>query len=192
MKKAIYILLLIMVLTGCKTRKNTYKSDVQKIENKDLATKAESTSKIDVETSTLENSEAVVSSRTTDNGTVSETTEEHSITIYYSNPDNAGKQYPISLNTTTRTTISDEIKNVQTTTDSKTGFNSESYFVDHSQIKSLSTEEDKGQTALTENTNLTTKTKTKTPTWVYIAGLILFVVFGICIYRILKRHKIIK
>lgn len=100
---------------------------------------------------------------------------------FWSAPDSAGKQYPVSTRTTIRNTHKGQQNDTKTST--KHGVQSEAQqsMEDHSmQIDKMEVEN-----------NSETETKKQTPMWVIIAIVCIIVVVELILFALLKRYKIL-
>lgn len=170
-KRIILMIILLPLMWGCKSTKTATKTAIR---TNDV---------VNVDTKTAVNSEqrAVSNTQIADKGTVIETTDETTTTTQFSAPDSTGKQYPMSVTTTNKTTRRGENKDVKKTESEKVTTGSEMTITEKMDaVMGTKTEiKDKKQEVQ------------KSPSWVSWSVIALLAGLSFLVYLVLKKYRIL-
>jgi len=190
--KLFFIVLIGMVIFGCKSTKQTITSGLKSKIEANLQVNQSDNFNIDVNKSISDQTSLIAKKSTADKGTTNETVEETNTTTKLSAPDSTGKQYPTEINTTNRKITRGENKNLITDLSNKSDVTNKTDIQDKSKLKTNTSLKDKVK-AQTDIKSSDKKTEEiKTPGWVYVAIIVLSVAFLLIVYLILKRFNLIK
>jgi cobalamin biosynthesis Mg chelatase CobN len=191
--KLIFICICMVLLPfSCRTTKqtSTLKAEVKTAAN--LTTKQSADANLNITSGTETKSNQSRTVKSTDNGTVEETTVEENTTTNFSKPDSTGKQYPTSTTTNKKTIHRGEQKNLNSNVENKSNIDYLTRNEDKSNFKFDASIKDKSKSDVSQKTSDQLTEETETPVWIYVVGIVLVFAFIIFIYTVLKRNGVIK
>ena len=190
--KLLLIAILAIVCLGCKTVKQTEKTNLQTNTAHNTTVKESNVSNLDVTSNFSKVERNFEKEWASDNSTVDETSDESTTITNFSAPDSIGLQYPTSTSTTTKHTHRGENKNVKKNAESNNSRDSKGGVSDKSDYKSDMSLSDNDSKSLKQKTDSKITEETKTPAWVYVVVFVLVLALIGFIYLALKRFGIIK
>lgn len=180
--KLLLIVILALVCLGCKTVKQTEKTNFQTNTAHNTTVKESNVSNLDVTANFSKVERNFEKEWATDNSTVDETSDESITMTNFSAPDSTGKQYPISTSITNKHVHRGENKNLKKAADSNNSIDSKANIRDNSDYKSDISVSDKDSKSLKQKTDTEIKEETKTPAWIYVVVFVSLLILGLFLY----------
>lgn len=181
-----------IVCVGCKTVKQTEKTNLTTNTAQNMTVKESNDASLDVTSNFSKVEKNFGKEWATDNSAVDETSDESTTTTNFSPPDSIGRQYPTSKTTTTKHTHRGENKNVKKAAESNNSRDSKGGVSDKSDYKSDKSVKDKGKAAQALKQSAEQLIETNTPGFITVIDIVLALAGIGFIFYLLKRFGVIK